>query len=115
MALGARPPDLVRMVMGESLVLVATGLVAGTLLAWAATQLMERFLFGVARTDPWATALAVTILAAVALAAAGQSRPFRGACGSNDRIASRLAGLRVEVSLDAAATRARHNCVHWLP
>ena len=70
MALGARPPELVRMVMSDSLVLVAAGLAAGVLLASVATQLIERFLFGVTRTDPWAMAQAVGILAVVAVAAA---------------------------------------------
>ena len=66
MALGAERRDIVWMVLKESLVLVAVGLVLGIPAAWAAAHLISSQLFGVNPTDP------LTLLAA-ALALTGGS------------------------------------------
>jgi ABC-type antimicrobial peptide transport system permease subunit len=70
MALGARPRDVVRMVLGETAALVFAGLIAGVAIASLATRLIESFLFGVSHTDPLLTAIAALILMATALVAA---------------------------------------------
>jgi len=71
MALGAGPADLIRMVLGETAALVLMGVAAGSAAALAITRFIEKFLFGVTRTDPAMTALAAALLMAVALLAAG--------------------------------------------
>lgn len=69
MALGAEPRDVLRLVVGQGMVLAATGLAAGVAAALALTSWMSRLLFGVQPTD-LLTFLAVSaLLAAVALAA----------------------------------------------
>jgi len=69
MALGARPRDVIGLVLGEGLRLAALGLALGLLGAWAATRLLAALLFGVQPTDP-ATFLTVAgLVVAAALAA----------------------------------------------
>jgi len=69
MALGAREVDVLRMVIGQALRLVALGLVLGGLALAAGSQLISSLLFGVSQTD-WVTFAAIaTVLVAVALAA----------------------------------------------
>ncbi|MBZ5617590.1 MAG: FtsX-like permease family protein [Acidobacteriia bacterium] len=70
MALGARPGDLIRMVLGETALLVVLGVATGTAVAMAVMRLIENFLFGVKRTDPAMTAIAALMLMGVALVAA---------------------------------------------
>jgi ABC-type antimicrobial peptide transport system permease subunit len=70
MALGARPGDVVRLVLRESAVLVMAGVAVGTAVAIGATTLIESFLFGVTRTDPAMIAIAAAMLMAVGLLAA---------------------------------------------
>lgn len=65
MALGARGPDLVRLTLGRSIVLVAIGLATGVAAALVATRFMAGMLYGVAPNDP-ATFIAVTLLLAAA-------------------------------------------------
>ena len=69
MALGARRRDIVRMVLGEGLLVTAAGLVLGLAGAWAVTRLMVALLFGVEPTDPATFAAVPLVLAAVALVA----------------------------------------------
>ena len=69
MALGARPADILKMVLGQSFVLVAIGTVAGLLGAFALTRVLEGMLFGVKATDAstfgvMASALAISSLVA---------------------------------------------------
>jgi len=68
-ALGAQPPAVLGLVLGESLKLVAMGLIAGVLGALFLSQLFTSLLFGVKPADP-GTYLAVllSLLAVVALA-----------------------------------------------
>jgi predicted permease len=51
MALGARRADVLRLVLGESMVLVVTGVVLGVATALAASRLVTKLLFGLAPTD----------------------------------------------------------------
>ena len=52
MALGAEPSNILRLVVGQGLVLSATGVAAGLAAALAVTRLMTTFLVGVRATDP---------------------------------------------------------------
>ena len=61
MALGARPRDVVRLIVGEATGVVAIGTVIGLLAAFVLTRTMQALLFGVTPTDP-ATFVAVTLL-----------------------------------------------------
>jgi ABC-type antimicrobial peptide transport system permease subunit len=69
MALGAGPGSVLRMVLGESLVVVALGLAVGIPAALACGRLVSSQLYGVDATDPFTIACAATGLLAVALAA----------------------------------------------
>jgi ABC-type antimicrobial peptide transport system permease subunit len=69
MALGAERRLIVRMVLGEVLALTAAGLGIGLAAAWASTQFVESFLFGIKRNDPLSVSVSVLVLiAAVSLA-----------------------------------------------
>jgi ABC-type antimicrobial peptide transport system permease subunit len=65
MALGAQRPEVVRMIMGESLLLVVIGVVIGLAAALAAGRLIAASLFGVAATDTLTLALAMLVMTAV--------------------------------------------------
>ena len=69
MALGARGGDVLRLVLGESMTLVAVGMLLGLVAAFAATRLLSGFLYGVSPTDPAAFVGIGLLLALVALAA----------------------------------------------
>jgi putative ABC transport system permease protein len=69
MALGARHGDVLRMVMGQAMLMTVVGIVAGGAGAFLLTRLMKGLLFGVEPADP-VTFLAVAgLLAGVAAAA----------------------------------------------
>ena len=69
MALGAQRGDVTRMVLRETIGLIAVGLAVGLATALAAARLVTGILFGVAPTDPLTNALAALTLAAVGLIA----------------------------------------------
>jgi predicted permease len=69
MALGARPADVLRLVVGQGMSLAGLGLAIGVVAALAATRLMTRLLYGVSATDPLTFAAIVVLLAAVAFVA----------------------------------------------
>jgi ABC-type antimicrobial peptide transport system permease subunit len=69
MALGAQRGDVTRMVLRETIWLIAVGLAVGLATALAAARLVTGILFGVAPTDPLTNALAALTLAAVGLIA----------------------------------------------
>jgi ABC-type antimicrobial peptide transport system permease subunit len=69
MALGAKQTDVMRMVLGEGVKMIATGVVIGLAAAAALTRLMTDLLFGVSATDPLTFAGVGVILTLVALAA----------------------------------------------
>ena len=66
MALGARPGDVLRLVLGEGLKLTAAGVIIGIVAALALTRLLTKLLFGVDPTDPLTLAAVAVVLAAVA-------------------------------------------------
>jgi len=68
-ALGATPARIVRTVVLQGLRLVALGLVAGSLLAWASDRAIESHLYGITATDPTSYLLAGAVLLVTALAA----------------------------------------------
>jgi ABC-type antimicrobial peptide transport system permease subunit len=69
MALGADAPSLVGWVARAGLRLIAVGLAAGLLAAWALSGSLDRLLFGVAPTDPLTVAGVVGLLAGIGLVA----------------------------------------------
>jgi predicted permease len=69
MALGARPQDVIRLVVAQGLRMTATGLVLGLLLAAIGTRVLSNVLYGVTPGDPMSYA-AVTIVLTLAAAAA---------------------------------------------
>jgi ABC-type antimicrobial peptide transport system permease subunit len=70
LALGADPADVVRMVLKESAILLAAGVVTGVGLAVAASQYAATLLFGLQPADPASFAVAAATLAGVSLLAA---------------------------------------------
>jgi predicted permease len=69
MALGARPADILRLVVGQGMRLVLTGMFAGIVASLVAARLISSLLYGVKATDPITFAATAVILAAVALLA----------------------------------------------
>ena len=69
MALGAQGRDVLRMVVGQGMALVAVGLGVGLLGAFLLTRLMVSLLYGVSAADPLTYAGIALLLAAVALLA----------------------------------------------
>ena len=68
-ALGAQRLDILRMAIGEGMLVVAVGLVVGIAGAVAVTRVFRSMLFGVDATDPITLAVVAGILAGVALLA----------------------------------------------
>jgi putative ABC transport system permease protein len=69
MALGAQARDILRMVVGQGVTLVAIGLGLGMLAALVFTRLMSSLLYGVSATDPLTYAGIALLLGCVALVA----------------------------------------------
>jgi putative ABC transport system permease protein len=69
MAMGARPADVARMVLGETTVLVLLALAGGLGGAWAVTRYIRSMLYGLSELDPTTFALTSVLLAAIALIA----------------------------------------------
>ena len=70
MALGARPRDVMRVVLTEAGTLAGAGVGIGVLLALALTRVMQGLLYEVGPADPASFAVAALVLPAVALFAA---------------------------------------------
>jgi predicted permease len=68
-ALGARPGNIIRLVVGQGMELAGIGIVVGLVAAVALTRVMASLLFGVSATDVVTFAAVPALLAAVALAA----------------------------------------------
>lgn len=69
MALGARPADVQKMVIGQGMRLALTGVLIGLGVALAVTQLMNALLFQVRASDPLIYVAIAALLAAVAASA----------------------------------------------
>ncbi|WP_224361226.1 ABC transporter permease [Hyalangium versicolor] len=69
MALGARPGDVLRLVMGQGMAAVLAGVAVGLMGALALTRVMEGLLFGLSTTDPMAFTMGVVALTGTALLA----------------------------------------------
>jgi ABC-type antimicrobial peptide transport system permease subunit len=69
-ALGARPRDVLLLVVGQVAKLVAIGLFVGLVAGLAVGQGMRTILYGVSATDPLTIAGVVTVMTLIALAAA---------------------------------------------
>jgi predicted permease len=65
MALGAQRHDVLRLVMGESMILVMVGVAIGLAAALAAGRLVETLLFGLGSTDAGTVTLAVLLMIVV--------------------------------------------------
>lgn len=70
MALGADPRNVVRMVLRESGVLLALGVIVGVGLAFTAARYAESLLFGMTASDPGSFGIAIVVLGVVSLIAA---------------------------------------------
>ncbi len=69
MALGAQASDVLRLIVGQGMLLALIGVGLGLLGAFAVTRVMESQLYGVSATDPLTFAIVASMLAAVALVA----------------------------------------------
>jgi len=68
MAMGAQMRDILRMILGESLMLATIGIAAGALLAYILARTMEALLAGVSPRDPWTFVVAVSVAFVMTLA-----------------------------------------------
>lgn len=79
MAVGAKPGDVLRMVLGDGLRMAGVGAILGLILSAASAQALRSLLFGVSESDPgpYAAAMVVLLAAAVAACAAPAWRASR--------------------------------------
>jgi putative ABC transport system permease protein len=69
MALGARRDDVLRLVVGQGMLVAAAGIAAGLLCGLAASRVLQSLLFGLSGRDPKTFAAVGVILATVSLVA----------------------------------------------
>lgn len=69
MALGARPADVLKLILREGFAMTLTGTAIGLLLAMGIGRLLARLLYAVGPLDPWAFTLAPCLLIGAALLA----------------------------------------------
>ena len=69
MALGARPGDVFKMIVGRGMLLALPGMAVGIAAAFALTRVLSSLLFGITPTDPVTFIAVPLLLAAVALLA----------------------------------------------
>jgi predicted permease len=69
MALGAQTSDVLRLVVGQGMILALIGIALGLIASLALTQLMQSLLYGVSATDPLTFVVVAAILTFVALLA----------------------------------------------
>jgi predicted permease len=69
LALGARPRDLIKLVVGQGITLTLIGLVIGVGAAFALTRLIAKLLYGVSAADPLTFVVIPLLLTVVALLA----------------------------------------------
>ena len=87
LALGARPSDVLRMVLNQLAALAALGIAAGLAAAWGLTRLMTTMLFGVSPTDLF-TFVAIPVLLGTVVLLAGYL-PARRAMALDPAVALR--------------------------
>lgn len=68
-ALGAQPSDVLKLIVGQAMLLTFVGVVTGLAAAYGLTRLMSSLLFGVGATDPWTFAGGAALLVGIALLA----------------------------------------------
>ena len=68
-ALGAQRAGVIGMVLRESMIMVATGVIIGVAAAVAASRLVTAILFGLSPTDVWTMTAAIVLMAGVCLIA----------------------------------------------
>jgi putative ABC transport system permease protein len=81
LAMGAQRSDVVRLVLGQGMLLVMVGAAVGLALAAAGSRVLVRLLFGVPALDPLTFAAALLLFAAVGMLAC--SVPLRRAVRIN--------------------------------
>jgi putative ABC transport system permease protein len=69
LALGAQRSDILRLILGQGMMLVGVGIAVGLGGALALTRGLEKLLFGVSATDPLTYTIVVVLVAGVSLAA----------------------------------------------
>ncbi len=69
LALGAEQRDILRLIVGQGMMLIAIGAGIGLAVALAATQVLKSLLFGISTTDPLTFASVIVVLVGVALLA----------------------------------------------
>jgi putative ABC transport system permease protein len=69
MAIGARPAEIVVMILSQGMALVLVGVALGVAGAFALTRALKSFLFGVTPTDPATFGMVVAVLTVAAFAA----------------------------------------------
>jgi putative ABC transport system permease protein len=69
MALGAQVADVLRMILGQGMLLIGAGVVIGLGASFALMRLLKSLLFGVSVTDPLTFAAIAVVLMSVALLA----------------------------------------------
>ncbi len=89
MAIGAQTSDVVRLMVRESLIPVAAGVVAGAALSMAANRWLAQVLYGVSSYDPVTLLGASLLFVLVAVAAA--ALPSRAAAQVSNRLGRGLA------------------------
>jgi ABC-type antimicrobial peptide transport system permease subunit len=67
MALGATAPDVMRLVLGQSLRMIFAGVGVGVATAFAAARLLEKLVAGVRSTEPSTFAIMISVLVVAAL------------------------------------------------
>src|SRR5262249_46145960 len=87
MALGARPADVIRLVMHQMLVVVLTGVTLGAVASLALTPAVSAMLFRIDRYDPWTIITAILVISSVAFLSA--YLPARRAASIDPSIALR--------------------------
>jgi putative ABC transport system permease protein len=68
-ALGAQAGDVLKLIVGQGMVLTLVGVVIGLAAAYALTRLMSSLLYGVGATDPWTFAGVAMLLVSIAFIA----------------------------------------------
>ena len=66
LALGARPTDVLRLIMRQSMVVAVAGIVLGVAGALVVTRALAKLLYGVSANDPWTFGVIAALLAFVA-------------------------------------------------